>query len=343
MPDEMTDEERLASEWLRSRGYEPEFKPKIVTQGRSPDFLAQSSGDPSTLWVEAKTLDPEGHTAAMGRAWDIIQATDYPTDLRGFATMHVNDSTRDQSVRAVLKLFSEHAESYRNENVRLIFIQQVADVGGIRRVDFNDMVPPIRFWIRGAGTQPIAIPLGVMEDGLRTATISDNGVSREIEAYKIFDWNAEFNCALVATLDSKDLPLSVTPNSGGNSSVAPRVLSALENANGQIKNANRYISAPGVVLIFPPRYSHVDNFQIAAGAYGKLMFSFDVPSGRAGPLEHGPNAAFQSQKNRHISAAIRLYRDGSTAMYFPNRFAHRPLGANSPLLAGLECYPPAAP
>jgi hypothetical protein len=72
------------------------------------------------------------------------------------------------------------------------------------------------------------------------------------------------------------------------------------------------------------------------------MFSVSVPDGRAGSLQHGPDAAFQSKKNRRISAAIRLHRNGSTAMYFPNHFAHHPISESAPLLAGLDCYPPAA-
>jgi hypothetical protein len=342
MPDAMTDEEQLAAEWLMSRGYDPEFQSKIVTKGRSPDFLGRRSADPNALWAEVKTLEPESVSIVMGRAWEIIKASVLPADLRGFATLWVNGGTRDQSVHSLLKLFSEHAEKHRAENVRLIFIQQNADTGGIRRVDFSNTVPPNRLWIRGAGDQLAAVPPGVLEDSFAIGTINERGILRSSEAFKLFDWQAPLDCALVATLNPTDHPFSIHPMGGGFVSVAPRILNALESANGQIRNACDYLPAPGVVLIVPPEYGPIDNQQIGAAAYGKLVFSVSVPDGRAGRLQHGPDAAFQSKKNRHISAAIRLYRNGSAGMYFPNRFAHHQISAGAPLLAGLECYPPAA-
>ncbi len=338
----MTEEERLAAEWLQSRSYETEFKPKIVTQGRSPDFIARSSAEPTALWAEVKTLKPESVSQVIGRTWEIIKASALPSDLRGFATLWVNRDTRDQSVRSLLKLFVEHVGKYKSENVRLIFIQQAPDTSGIRRIDFNNTMPPDRFWIRGAGDQMAAVPPDVVENSFAVATTSMDGVQHTAEAFRLFDWHAPFDCALIATLSPQDQPFSISPMGDGAVSVAPRVLNALESANGQIRNACNYLPAPGIVLIVPPAYGPVDDYQIGAAAYGKLMFSVSVPDGRAGPLQHGSDAAFQSAKNRHISGAIRLYRNGRTGMYFPNRFAHQTINANAPLLAGLDCYPPAA-
>jgi len=337
----MTDEEKLAEAWLKARGYVPEFMPSVVVEGRSPDFLAIGSAAPLAVWAEVKTLEPEDVSTVMGRAWEIIHAASLPADLNGHATLYVNSETRDQSVRSLLKLFAEHAPKHRSENVRLVFIQQTPDATGMRRIDFNDGEIPERFWMRGASDKMLGVPPGVL-DGFRVATITENGSSRTIEAYKLFDWHAPIDCALVATLNQKDLPLSICPMGGGFVSVAPRVANALESANGQIRNGCRYLQAPGIVLIVPPMYGPVDNQQIAAAAYGRLSFSVDIPSGKFGPLHHGTDATFQSDKNRHISADIRLYRDGRKGMYFPNAFAHRPIDKNSPLLSGLECYPPAA-
>lgn len=346
MAAEMTDDEKLAQAWLRARGYTPEFSPAIVTEGRSPDFLAHSSGEPPAVWAEVKSLEPEAVTVTMGRAWEIIRAFSLPAELRGHATLWVNECTRDQSVRALLKLFTEHAEKHRGQNVKLAFVQQNADTAGMRRIDFEDGEVPFRFWIRGAGDQLAAIPPGEL-DSFRIGKLSERGESRSLEAFRLFDWQASFDCALVATLDNGKLPLSISPMGGGFVSVATRVHNALDSANGQIKNACRFLEAPGIALVVPPPYGPVDNQQIAAACYGKLSFSVAVGSaidgpGKFGPLQHGPDAAFQTGKNRHISAAVRLYRDGGVGMYFPNPFAHRRIDKESALLKGLECYPPAA-
>lgn len=345
MPAEMNDDERVAEAWLKSQGYHPEFTPAIVKEGRSPDFLARNSEPPPAVWAEVKSLEPEAVTVTMSRAWEIIRAFGLPQDLKGHGTLWVNEGTRDQSVRALLKLFSEHAEKHRGQTVKLAFIQQTADTTGIRRIDFDDGDTPIRFWIRGAGDELAAIPPGEL-DGFRVGKLHQRGEMQSLEAYRLFDWHAPFDCALVATLDDSRLPLSISPMGGGFVSVAARVHNALDSANGQIKNACRFLEAPGVALVMPPAFGPVDNQQIAAACYGKLSFSVAVGSpvdgpGRFGPLEHGPDAAFQSGKNRHISAAIRLNRGGTAGMFFPNPFAHRPIDRNSAPLKGVECYPPA--
>ena len=342
MPDSMNDDERLAEGWLKSRGYTPEFKPAIITKGKSPDFLAQANVNPALVWAEVKTIDPEAVTTVMGRASDIIHEASLPDGLRGHGTMHVNANTRDQSVRSLLRLYAEHAPKYRDKRANLTFIQQTPDIGGMRRVDFLDEVIPEHIWARGAGDGKIGLPGGILESGMRMATIRDGSAVREIPAYHLFDWNAPINCALTVSINSMDHPLSIGPMGGGFVSVASRVLNAVEYANGQIRNACKYLNAPGVVLIVPSPFGFIDNHQIAAAAYGRIMMSINVPSGKVAGMEHGPDAAFQPEKNRHISTIIRLNRNGSPGMYFPNFHAHHKIDKSSSLLAELVCYPPAA-
>jgi hypothetical protein len=338
----LSEEEQLAETWLKSRGYAPDFQSKIVLKGRSPDFLATGPGVMPSIWTEVKKLERETVNDAMDRAFDIIHETELAKDIQGHAALWVNGATRDQSVRGLLKLFIEHAPKYRGQHVRLGFVQQQPDVGGLRRIDLNDCAIPEHFWIRGAGELAAAVPLGMAEESFQTATITERGTTRISKVYEAFEWNANFNCALAATLKPGDLPLTINPMGGGFVSVTSRIVTALESANGQIRNACDYQPVPAVVLLYPPQFGPIDNQQVAAAAYGKLMMPLSIPGGKAGPLTHGPDAVFQSKKNRHISAAIRMNTDGSAGMYFPNFFAHYPISKGSPLLADIECYPPAA-
>jgi hypothetical protein len=339
MPDEMTNEEKFAQAWLRSRGYDADRDVSIIREGRKPDFIAKA---PAPLWGEVKALDMEDSMIAIGDAATVIKSVTIPSGLTGFATLFVNAGSREQSIRAILKLFAEHGPKYQGSEVTLIFTQQETGVKGIQRVDFNSAMPPKRLWIRGPGNGKFSAPPGEIEDGLAIATITRSGKTEDLEAFRLFEWgtNAQLDCALVAKLRPNDHPLSISPMSGGTATIGARVLKALENANGQIKNACKYLEAPGVIIIVPPLVGYADSMQIAAGCYGKLMMSISVGEPVRGPsyLEHGPDAAFQPEKNRHISVVIRLDRDGNASMYFPNPYAHRPIDKDSPLLRGLTCY-----
>jgi len=334
-----TEHERIVAAWLRSRGYDPEFNPAVVTKGRNPDFFARGATQPKAIWAEVKTIEPEDVTLAMGRAWEVMRSATLPTGLHGHGTLYVNDLTRDQSVRSVLNLFANNVESYRGERVRLVFIQQVADKKGVKRLSFTDQALPERFWIRGAGEHKYGVCPGVLDDGLRMATLPDG---LEVPAFHLFDWHEKADCTLVATLDPDRLPFNIHPMGGGFVSMGDRARNALETANRQIRNACKFQQAPGIAVIVPSPIAFVDDSHIGAAAYGRLAFSITVPEGKASQLFHGPDAAFQPSKNRHLSVAVRLNRDGQGGMFFPNPYAHYPIDKGAAVLNGLVCYPPAA-
>jgi hypothetical protein len=118
-------------------------------------------------------------------------------------------------------------------------------------------------------------------------------------------------------------------------SLSARVLSALEDANSQLRNACRFKSAPGVVFIMPGE-DHADDGMIATDAYGRLTVPFSRESNQLGEAFYGRDGAFRPNKNTHISAAIRLRRRGGIPMYFPNPFAREPIDERASLFSGLN-------
>jgi hypothetical protein len=338
---EMSQDERRAMIWLEAHGYECAFEPMTVAAGRKPDFFARGPNDPKTLWVEVKSLDPEDVSIARAMAWDVAHATALPEGLTGYGMIHVDEDTREQSVRSVLNMFIRHAPTYREQKIKLFFVQQNVNSREMRRVEFRDKQPPEIFWFRGADERKLSVPIGEFEDGLRMATIINDGIEETLEAYNLFDWNERFECALVAHLEPLDNHFSISAMGGGDVTVGDRVRSKVEDANRQIKNANNYVSAPGIVMIFPPPHEYADDYQIAAGLYGRLMMPISIGNGKSGPMQHGPDAVFQLNKNRNTSAVVRLYNGDKNGMYFPNLFAHQPIDANALLFRDLVCYPPA--
>jgi hypothetical protein len=161
---ELSDDERLVREWLRDRGYEPEYEP--VTSGRRPDFLATAcSGTttPNSIWAEVKSLQPENTTIALSKAWPTLKTLRLPDKLNGHAMLHVNKGTRDQSIRALVKMFYGKGHNHASEMVFLIFVQQCSGKTDIRYVEISGPVVQ-KVWVRGAGEGKIAVPIGTIEN-----------------------------------------------------------------------------------------------------------------------------------------------------------------------------------
>lgn len=332
----LSNEELLAEGWLRQRGYEPTYQPGLVTSGRCPDFLAIGSARnivPNVLWAEVKSLDPDSTTAAIHKMWPVVRAADIPAHIKGDATLHVNPGTREQSVRALLKLFRGKVSALSPGTGRLIFIQQDPDKRDIRHIQVQGPILE-KVWARGAGHGRIGVPIGTIEDPFAAASSDQNGTPSTQPAFNIFDESLEFNCALVMNINPNEQPLSISVTASGSSNVATRTLSALEEANSQLRNAYSFRTAPGIVFILPAEH-YVDDRSIAMGAYGKLTAFMDRNTGTISESFYGSDGAFRPSKNRHISAAIRLRRDGEPATYFPNPYAKEPIVDTARLFSDL--------
>lgn len=336
---ELSDDERLARDWLCERGYDKlEYEPAVVTSGRRPDFFATSNDGgttPSTLWAEVKSLEPEDTAIAISKSWPTLKSLGVPANINGHAMLHVNKLTRDQSVRALVKMFHRKAITHASEKVDLIFIQQFPEKKDVRYIEISGEVVQ-KLWVRGAGNGKIGVPVGTIENARAAATWEHDGKSYTQPAFRVFDWLIPFDSALVAHIDPKDRPMtSISTMSGGSSSLSARALSALEQANAQLRNAYTFRPAPGVVFLVPPE-DHADDLIITTAAYGELMVPISPETEEHGEAFCGRNGAFRRDKNTHISVAIRLRRKAAPATYFPNPFAREPIDEKASLFSGLR-------
>jgi hypothetical protein len=335
----LSEDERLVSGWLRERGYaEPEHEPDLVSSGKRPDFLASAdvSGlTPDILWAEVKSLGPDCTARAIEKSWPILKQLRVPDYVNGHATLHVTPTTREQSVRALVKMFCIQAVKHASQRVHLIFIRQESDMRDWRCVEVQREIPE-KVWARGSGSGMIAVPDGTIEDSGALAVWERDGELQTKPAWKVFDWRGSFDCALVAHIDPNDRPLeSISSMSSGTSTVRERTLAAVEDANAQLRNGYKFKPAPGVVFVVPPA-EHVDDFGIASALYGRLTAEFCPERKAFGETFHGRDGAFRATKNTHVSVVIRLRRNEGIATYFPNPYAREPIDNNSLLLTGLQ-------
>lgn len=91
----MTEDEHLGCEWLRGRGYDVEFEPKLVAAGKSPDFLATARGStlPPAIWAEVKSIAPDARRTVQANTWPLLRGLGVPQGLSGSAVLR-NPSDR---------------------------------------------------------------------------------------------------------------------------------------------------------------------------------------------------------------------------------------------------------
>jgi hypothetical protein len=335
----LSEDERLVSDWLRERGYaEPEHEPDLVSIGKRPDFLTSAkinSLTPDVLWAEVKSLGPDVTARAIEKSWPVLKQLGVPSEVKGHAMLHVTPITREQSVRALVKMFHSQASKHASERIDLILLQQESDKRDWRRVDVKGEILE-RVWVRGSANGMIAVPNGVIENSGALVVWESDGELQTKRAWEVFNWTQSFDCALVAHIDPNDRPLdTISSTSSGTSTVTERTLAAVEDANAQLRNGYRFKPAPGIVFLVPPLH-HVDDLGIANALYGKLTAEYSLVTKGFGQAFHGRDGAFRPEKNTHISVVIRLRRNGEAATYFPNPYAKEPLNENSSLLARLQ-------
>ena len=115
-----------------------------------------------------------------------------------------------------------------------------------------------------------------------------------------------------------------------------RAIKALKDSTSQLRNACTFKQAPGLVIIVP-KENHFDDHMIAVAAYGKLTVPISIETRELGERYYGRDGMFRPDKNRHISGAVHLRRQGGPATYFPNPFAHHKIEQEASLPRGLDC------
>lgn len=335
----MTPEEERTKAWLEVRGYKTEYEPDFIPEGEQrPDFWAEAlAADPPQLWVEVKQIDQDASTKAMSMAVKVERATRFPADLHGIAHMGVSEGCQEQSVQAVVKLFQTHAPKHAHEKTTLAFVQHKAGDTVLRRAAVERKDGVKRLWVRGTSSSLLACPYDFCEDEpyAEVRFWDANGDERKVRAYEVLNWTDDHQCGLTVWLDpSGPLIDSFGVHSGGSSNTRERTVRSLEKANVQLRSAVALRPVPAIVMLVP-MYDYVDDQMIQAGCYGVLRAPINVQTGAMGDLYHGEDGVFRPTKNRHISAAIRLWKNGE-ATYFPNPHAHHKIGEQAALFKGLR-------
>jgi hypothetical protein len=344
MTKSMTPDEERTKAWLEARGYRTEYEPDFIPEGQQrPDFWAESKhGDPAKLWVEVKQIDEDDSGKATGVASKVKSGFTMPIGLHGVASMAVHEAVQEQSVQAVLKLYDKHAPKYANGKSTLAFVQDKAGATVVRRAEVSSREGVKRLWVRGVATGPLACPHNFCGDEpfAETKYWDENGQEKTAPAHDVLDWSTGVQCALTVRLDPAGRPIKgFAIHSVGSTNTRERTINALEKANKQIKSAIALREAPAIVMLVP-KYDYVDDGMIKAGCYGVLTAQLNVETKSVSALYHGADGVFRPTKNRHISAAIRLWQNGE-ATYFVNPYAHHKIDERAKLLKGL--HKPGAP
>lgn len=284
-----------------------------------------------------KQIDEDESGKATGVASKVTAGFKMPTGLYGVANMAVHETVQEQSVQAVLKLYSKHAPKHAEEKTTLAFVQDKPGETVLRRAEVNSREGVKRLWVRGGATGPLACPHNFCGDEpfADTKYWDEHGQEKTAPAHDVLNWSAGVQCALTVRLDPAGRPIKdFAIHSVGSTNTRERTVNALEKANSQLKSAVAIKQAPAIVMLVP-KYDYVDDGMIQAGCYGVLTAQLNIENKSVSALYHGADGVFRPTKNRHISAAIRLWQNGE-ATYFLNPHAHHKIDERARLLKGLH-------
>jgi hypothetical protein len=331
-------EEARAEAWLRAQGYTPS-RPTWLPRGLNPDFWAENvTLAPPHLWAEVKSIDPDKSTAALERYSGVIGGARIPSGLHGHAMMELDPEalSLQQSVQWVLKSFARRSVQYVGKKVSLMFLQQTQDCDKEYRIEIEGETPMV-IWAR-ADELPLNPATAIESDMLHANALMRTPDRNEIRgpAYQFFRRQHAMQCALVLRLDPRDRVLeSIGCMCSGEGQTRKRTVSALESANRQIKTACGTRDAPGLVILTPQGPFGNNVQMIQAAIYGQYTVPVRPIGERVelGDMYHGRDGVFRRDKNRHISAAVHVRRDGSAA-FFPNPYARHHIPDDAQVFAG---------
>lgn len=297
----ITTSERRTAFYLLLRGFCWRVEPKFVV-GRKPDFITFGRG---RMWVEVKALDPPASRTLLGFAHDDLKKRleklndDYAVDA--WVSSGFDQRASKRSIRSLRRQLTVGLDTVRD-----VYI-------GIPSANYEKEDVTIEFVSR-SGRQICLIcprstsgsyscPPGIEpNDWTQDIDINDGGSIRTLPASKILSATDRDRLSLRVV----PTPLHVGLASVGNSEVVnvntvDKFRQRITDAAIQLKNGQRYLAVPGVVVIYNDSLGGRPQDLLIA-CLGDITVPVDGLTLEAGPGFYGNNGIFRAGRNTGISA-----------------------------------------
>jgi hypothetical protein len=261
------------------------------------------------MWLEVKQLDPPPSREQMDFAWQELTKRLSKFSGRCRVDAWVSPALREKHIKRAVGLLEYEVKSGLKEDEELFvavpcgelekgIVQLRWTMEGERRVRLVSTRSQ-----KGLYGCPSAFGPNRWSENL---TIDDAGSSRELPAFKVLDARGPAQiCLHIGTADGLDRVLASLGNAEAQDvKTVAKLRDAIENANGQHKNAQLYRQLPCITVIYFDELDGGSADDLLRACLGDLTIAIDPQTTQIGKSFYGDNGVFRPEKNTATSAVI---------------------------------------
>jgi hypothetical protein len=315
---------------LRQRGFNCEYEPDWILEGKKPDFFCSGSID---IWVEVKTLGPAPENELLGNAHVELRRRAAKIPYGGNATAWCSEGLNSREAKFVMKLAQRelrklHQSTEHRRIVAMVPDDPIYDRSVRFAMQTEHGLIEITSYRSLSGKYDHPFDLEPNPDDQKTILRSSDDTDKEVYVSNLITYNDGFRVALDITPEPGDnLRLIATFPTGVAKELKnrTRIRNAVKEANAQFKNGCKYREAPCLLMIFHDALDVGEEIELRSALYGDLTYS--APSSDQwdkGELALTRNGAWTENQHRTTSAASYI-RNESVPVTVHNRWAYFPL------------------
>lgn len=309
-------------QWLESLGFSVQPEPDWVADGEVPDLYATG---PTTLWVEVKALESKYELGdALADLSDRCEKIRNPGNGLLHSLVYDYDS---KAGKVAIAFAAKAAATPIRTNVPIIMIPGDPAYGTNVCIEYvsegGDLVCQVGPASVSGAYQ--CYPSLEPKDWTNAATLTmSNGNTDRAPLYKLLNCRVPFKLAL--RLFPADSPLSAGSGSGGvhRNTAQKRIREAVNKANSQIRNGQRFAPGPGLVTIYHDGMDALGIEMFLAALFGDITMLLGGNPPRLRETVFGKNAALTTGQHRAISA-VRYHPHKNDPITVVNPYAAEPI------------------
>ncbi len=288
------------------RGFLFRREPPFVV-GRKPDFLTFGRG---RMWVEVKSLDPPMSQELIGNAFERLK--ERFDDLEGFRIdAWVASSFDERAAKRIHQLVHREIRAGRAAGAAW-YASIPAERAQNQRAEIrwiDSRGRDVRMVTWRSGDDVYAYPLESEPGGLTASIQVDGGAVETLPAYQLLSVQSPppVMLRIEASAGRPGIASVGTARAQADTTV-DRLRRVIDDANDQLKNAQRFLNAPGVIQVFLDHMAGAGQSDVMRACFGDLTIPIDASSRTAGEAFYGQNGILRANKNTAVSAITYLPR-----------------------------------
>lgn len=316
---------------LLGRGFLWRREPSFVREGKKPDFFAFGRG---RLWVEVKSFDPPASQTLLSLAWSDLQRRLRNAHRPIRVDAQVSGAYSQRAAKIALCIADRELQRVSDGEVFYVGIPcDVEKPSAIVTLEWPSRSGPVRMLVprsisRKYGYPRWATPL----DWSAYVTIREGQTVRRERTYKVLHESEP--CVLTLRVERRPNHYGlagVSKAEADEDTTVAKMRERIEDAASQLRNAQAYLNAPGVVVIYNDHLGsgHLDLFR---ACLGDITIGIDRATLIAGAPYFGDDGVMRPHKNTSVSAVTYCWR-GCRPVSLLNPYAALPVPAR--WLAGI--------